>query len=330
MDIIEYNDTYKEKWQSFVTNYGTLYHDIRWKYVIANTYNLVPKYYIFLDDNKIKGIFPLFQMSSKELVSLPYLPFAGPIYENKQIADKYFTEFVQFLKMKGILKLIVRQKDNIVRSNSYVTMIKKLEHEEEIAFRNLKPRLRNKIRNAKKQPFKLIPSSIEQFYAVYVKATNALGTPPHKMAFFKNILYSFGESVRIHNLYYDKLTVGTIFEIDYLSTRYNLWIFSFKEYFRFQPNIFIYWQTIQDSIRKGLRYYDFGRSVFEEGAYYFKKQWGTKPVGLAYRNYDLSRDDLVPILQPPIRAKLLPKIWSKIPLIISNKIGPLIRKYILY
>jgi len=77
-----------------------------------------------------------------------------------------------------------------------------------------------------------------------------------------------------------------------------------------------------------LKFYDFGRSIFEGGTYYFKKQWGAKPIGLTYQCYNLSHDNFMSKIQSPITYKLFPKIWSKIPIIITNNIGPLIRKYI--
>jgi lipid II:glycine glycyltransferase (peptidoglycan interpeptide bridge formation enzyme) len=36
----------------------------------------------------------------------------------------------------------------------------------------------------------------------------------------------------------------------------------------------LYWTMIRDSIERGYKVFDFGRSTPNEGTYNFKKQWG--------------------------------------------------------
>jgi hypothetical protein len=86
----------------------------------------------------------------------------------------------------------------------------------------------------------------------------------------------------------------------------------------------------------GCTEFDFGRSTYDEGTYKFKRQWGAEPVPLAW-------SDLVHNLAPiqtttditstgsdnvnQIRA-LVEKTWSKLPLGVTTRLGPKIRKHI--
>ena len=52
--IIKHNDSYYEDWQEGVRLLGELYHDIRWREVIKNTYGLQPEYYVNIENDKVR------------------------------------------------------------------------------------------------------------------------------------------------------------------------------------------------------------------------------------------------------------------------------------
>ena len=67
--IIKHNDSYYEDWQEGVRLLGELYHDIRWREVIKNTYGLQPEYYVNIENDKVVGGFPAF-IACGTLISL--------------------------------------------------------------------------------------------------------------------------------------------------------------------------------------------------------------------------------------------------------------------
>ena len=122
--------------------------------------------------------------------------------------------------------------------------------------------------------------------------------------------------------------MGTIFEIDHRNTRHDLWAFSLKKYLKLKPNIFLYWETLQDATNKGIEYYDFGRSVYGNSTYLFKKRWLSYPVRLNYSLVDLQPETPLISNIRPMSGGLIPKMWALMPDLITNKIGPELRRFI--
>jgi hypothetical protein len=86
----------------------------------------------------------------------------------------------------------------------------------------------------------------------------------------------------------------------------------------------LYWEIIKFAIDKGVAKLDFGRSTPNEGTYNFKKQWGAQPVPL-YWQYLLPSGGKMPDLTPTNpKYQAAIRTWQKLPLPITNLLGPLI------
>jgi hypothetical protein len=331
MDIVEFDESYHSAWQEFSSDHGTLYHDIRWKYIIEDTYKLKPCYHLVFNDSELIGILPFFYTNKEALISNPYLPYCGPlIIPGLNInMEEILKLFVDKLKVKTFIVRSKEDKPNDksqLNNNCYVTMVKELENSHDEAFANFHYKQKNMIRASYKEAFTLKPSNINEFYPIYLRATNALGTPGHKKLFFQNIAKYFNDSARIHTLIWNNKQIGVIFEIDHKTTRYDLWAFSLKKYLKLKPNIFLYWETIKDAIDKELKYYDFGRSIFNEGTYSFKKKWEAVPYKLNYNNFSFYNNETTCKSISPLKSGLMTALWKKTPDLLANKLGPILRE----
>lgn len=320
MKLVPYSNDHEDEWQNFARQHNSLYHDIRWKTVIEESYGLKSAYFSIFSHEKLTGLLPAFQTKKDTLFSLPYMPFSGFLQDSSNDFPDNFNEM-------GINTLIIKQKTNKpATENEYVTMIKQLGKSKDDTFQNFHHKHRNMIRRAEEQPFSLKQATVNEFYPIYRKATNALGTPAHNKRFFERIEHYFKNEIQILNLFLEEKAIGTILEMDYGNTRYDLWAFSLKQYLKYKPNVFLYWERLKDAINVGQEYYDFGRSVINSGTYNFKKKWGAEPVKLVYKKYDLSSTKVEDI--PPQTGSLLPKIWAKLPAFVANPLGPIIRKHV--
>ena len=329
MEVREYLDIDYDIWQDFVLEYGNLYHDIRWKSIIEESYGLKSKYLLILSKNILVGILPLFYVGRNKILSIPYNSYSGLTISKYVDVDIVLENIMSFLKLNKIRKVSFRQLTSFQGAfleNDYVTMIKKLEETEELAFANFHYKQKNMIRSAYKEPFSLKKSDVDEYYPIYLKATNALGTPAHKKKYFENIAKYFGDTVRINILKHNNLSIGVIFEIDYKNIRYDLWAFSLKKYNKLKPNVYMYWETLKSSISDKLDYYDFGRSIYGGATFKFKKKWNAMPEKLVYREVETFSD--IEILQLAKSGGFLPRVWMKLPNYITNNVGPILRKYI--
>ena len=312
-----------------ISKKGTLYHDLSWKNIIKEAYNLKPYYQVIKENSEIIGIIPGFMVRKNQLISLPYLPFAGIVMKTG-INDSYEEKIASALKDKfrSITLKSIEKKNTIKNFTGYVTMVKDLESSEEESFKNLSCKQKNMIRKAYSFSYSLKPVTVQEFYEIYLKATNALGTPAHSKKFFSLIEREFEKSLSINNLFLEDTPIGTIFEIDYRDTRYDLWAFSIKEFLKKKPNIFLYWERVKDAIGNGLKYYDFGRSEMDGNTYKFKKKWGAYPIQLFYRRYLLNNDRLECADLPVAKGGKASEMWKKLPSFMANFIGPRLRKHV--
>jgi len=337
--LVKYSkDNHFSIWQQFVEENGHLFHDIRWLDIIQSSYSLQPYYHLIYEADNLIGLAPFFKVGKHKLLSLPFISFAGFCLRDKtknnhqEIIEALLqeTEFGNFeveIRKKMERKENFSEKDND-EMNKYVTMIKKLDGDIESTFRNFDKKQRNMIRKAEQEPFSILECDLDSFYRIYLKATNDLGTPGHRKVFFRKIIDSFGDSVRLKLLKREKMEVGVLFEIDYFRTRYDLWAFSLKEFFQYKPNVFLYWETLKDAISKGMEFYDFGRSTTGGGTYNFKKNWGAEPVFLEYFKIKKTKSGIIKEFLSPHSGGKLPILWSKIPHFITNIAGPILRKKI--
>jgi hypothetical protein len=106
------------------------------------------------------------------------------------------------------------------------------------------------------------------------------------------------------------------------------WASSLREAFPSCPNHSLYWKILGDSIARGARAFDFGRSHLDSGTYRFKVQWGARPVPLEWSL--VGRDGVrapAGALKPQDHGWLT-SAWSKLPLWLANRLGPLLRGHI--
>ena len=91
----------------------------------------------------------------------------------------------------------------------------------------------------------------------------------------------------------------------------------------------LYWTFLSHASDNGHRYFDFGRSTPGEGTYRFKEQWGAVPEQLYWYGWPEKRggSEKTSTIKTNIR-KTCEKVWSHLPLSVTNKLGPAVRRYI--
>jgi CelD/BcsL family acetyltransferase involved in cellulose biosynthesis len=101
------------------------------------------------------------------------------------------------------------------------------------------------------------------------------------------------------------------------------------QYNGLSPNMLLYWTLLAYSCEQGARYFDFGRSTPDAGTYRFKEQWGAKPTPLHWHSISINgRTTKKDSQSEKSKFEMAVKYWKKLPVPISNAVGPLIRKRI--
>jgi len=327
-------------WNEYVlkSSNSTFYHQIGWKKVIEKTYKHKPIYLVAREDGEVKGILPLFLMKSmffgKKLVSVPFAPYGGVCADNELIANALIKEAKRITKEWDADYLELRQFDRIgtefVISNTYVTQILRLNRNYDLIWSTLRKSMRRYVRKATENDLQIIINSknIKDFYTIYSQTMHNLGTPAHSYAFFKNILLEFPKDTNIAIVEYKGRIISAIFLLYFKDTVIYGWGASLREYLKLNPNYLLFWEVIKYSCEKGFNSFDFGRSQPNTGVFLFKTGWGAKPKQLCYQYYLNNINKIPDTSQLNPRRQKFAKIWNKLPNLLTNKLGPILRSNI--
>lgn len=330
------------EWDAYVLAHreSLNYHLYGWRNVIEKSFGHQP-YYLAARNRigDICGILPLIYMKSalfgKFLVSLPFFNYGGMLCSAEGTAELLLDESRKILKdLRGEyaeLRHLGNSVSGLETREHKVTMILDLEKDEDAQWKSLDAKVRNQVRKSEKSGLKSIVGHIELldgFYEVFCRNMRDLGTPVYRKNFFRNILEIFPDTTRIISVMLGEKTVASGMLTWFKDSLEVPWASSISDYREMCPNNLLYWEAIRFAIRNGYGKFDFGRSTPGEGTYRFKKQWGALPYQL-YWQYLLKDGEQLPELNPKNpKYELAIKVWQRLPLAVTNVLGPRIVKYI--
>lgn len=332
-------DNEESAWNDYVSKQpvATIHHLTQWRNVLQKTYGIESLYFFARDDKRqVVGVLPLARLKSRLfgdlLVSMPYFQRGGAIADHPLIEQKLMQAANEEANCLGIEHIEYR--DDVPREglpvlSHKVNMVISLPGSEDVLWNSFTAKLRAQI----KRPQQLMPKvliggkeHLADFYKVYARNMRDLGSPGHSKCFVENILDCFpGNSwiivIRLNNKPVSAgllLGHGDTLEIPLASTIRKANIHS--------VNMLLYWEVLKLAIKQDYTHFDFGRSGKNAGTYRFKRQWGAQPKQL-YWHYWLAATNDIPSLNPDNpKYALAIHIWKRLPLIITNWLGPLIVK----
>lgn len=298
-----------------------VFHRYEWRWVIGEVYGLTPCFAMALDGERF-ALFPGFRVKSRCL-SMPFTYLTGFLANSDELCagirdalegDSCSISYKiaeECASESGLITAVIE----IDRLDAYLS--------------GLAPKMRNQLRQADKQGFTIEHRrDVEQFYPLYCRKMHEHGTPPHKRAFFEEILRHFG-SAAVYTACKDGQPVASMLCIDGEDarqggrrTRYILWAAAVSEKEVAYANYFVYWSVMREAVEQGIMQIDLGTALYGSTQHDFKKKWRPKiyavrQIGGAGRHYKESR-----------LMRLASQLWRQIPLGLANAVGPHLRKYL--
>ena len=163
------------------------------------------------------------------------------------------------------------------------------------------------------------PRDRAMHYAVYAESVRNLGTPVFPRALFDAVLDRFGDDADILTVLHEGEPVASVLSLYHRGAVMPYWGGGVL-----RANDVMYYRLMCHARTRGCDRFDFGRSKTDTGAYHFKRNWGFVPQPLAYASW--TADGTVPRDVDPLSPRYQAKIalWQKLPLVIANRLGPLI------
>jgi serine/alanine adding enzyme len=313
----------------------------------------------------VVGVLPLFLVKpplwTGSLVSLPFLDFAGVLADTHEAASalvKAATEIgiegkAHRIELRSAAKPVggrernvldsfgpldaERQKGSIdsrgIESKSHkVRMLLELPDSSNSLMVSFKSKLRSQIKKPIKEGLqKRIGGAelMDDFYAVFSKNMRDLGSPVHSRDFIRHVVEYFRDKAKIFIVYKgSKPAAGSIL-LAHGKTITNPWASALQEYKHLSPNMLLYWAMLEYACDNGFALFDFGRSSPGSGTFRFKQQWGARAHPLLWQYiYVNGAPGKSEGMTDSLLAEAAVKLWQKLPVTVTTRLGPPIRKYI--
>jgi len=317
---------------------ATLAHAPEWYTVIRRAYGHDPLYYAAQDDDGASAILPAFMVRrpllGTVLSSMPFLDGGGPCTSSSalslRLVDRLTADADRLGAQAVEIRCTVQLPVPIQPLQHKVILALELDREPDRVWRRLDKDVRNQVRRAERCGLSVEIGGAENladFYDVLAHRMRDLGSPVHGIGFLRAAAEAFGEQARVVLVRLGRRTIGGLMALAFKDALVVPWAACRKEYFPLRPNMLLYWESIRYACAAGFRRFDFGRSTIRSGTYYFKRQWGALEEPLFWYT--------IPVRPVPSCSKARPATpatltmcWRRLPVAVTRRLGPPIRKYL--
>ncbi|HWG58068.1 MAG TPA: FemAB family XrtA/PEP-CTERM system-associated protein [Candidatus Acidoferrales bacterium] len=322
-------------WDAFV---GTMadasnYHRWGWRNAIAETFGHEPYYFAASDGQEIRGVLPLFRMNSRLfghfLVSMPFFSYGGVLARDAEGREALLARAGDLGRELGISHIELRQGSeqpcDWQDTTAKVTMVLPLPATVEALWKGLSSGMRNKVRNAQKNGFRVEwggADAVGTFYKIFSTNMRNLGTPVYPQRWFLNLCKEFPDEVRVLSLFDGSEAVASGLVTCYRNELELPWSATLPESRKRYSAVFLYWTLLEWAIQNNFRLADFGRCTRGSGVYEFKRHWNSQERPLHWY-YWLAPGKPLPELRPDNpRFRMATQMWKRLPVPVANLLGP--------
>jgi len=325
-------------WDEFAgkTKGGTLFHRIQWKTLLEDAFGYTPYYFFAEETGKITGILPLFLIKyplvGKKLISVPHAVVGGICAENQLAQQKLVEHAIALAGDLCVNHLELRQEVEVspllTTDPKYFTFRLDLRKGREEIWHGMRKSMRRAIKKAENEGLEvdLEYDDYDYFLQWYERDMRRMGTPSPGKKWYLNLINAFPEYHSIGRIHKEGKNISLFLIRRYAGTVSEVIGNDLPKYRHLNPNQLLEWSLILDGIQKGYHCYDFGRSIKESGSYFFKLGWGAVPIQLHYQFYLPQGGKIPDISQTSRKRKMFAVLWKCMPLAISSRLGPVIRR----
>ena len=331
------------RWDDYVAKHSKAspYHKFAWIKSIEEAYQHKNVSLIALLDNTVAGIMPCISMArpftKPHFCSLPFCDLGYALGYSAEIVTALQQHALQNMQQSGAQTFEYRDTQDSFTTEQNdgikVRMVLPLPISAEALMGGFKSKLRSQIRKSEKNGLTCSinqhPQSVVNFYAIFAKNMRKLGSPVHSKQWFDSLITHYGSDVFLAVVYKQTTPVGAGLIIKNGAKVAIPWASTDADYNYLAPNMMLYWSLLKHACELGCSEFDFGRSTFGEGTFKFKQQWGAEPVPLLWSDlYAGQSDNTVTPAHTSNLRKVVETIWSRLPLGLTTRLGPKIRKHI--
>ena len=341
--LVVYKKEFKNQWENFVKQHGTVFHSIAWKEILEETFGFKTHYVMAFDeDGQVKSVMPLVigrNLALKKVgMALPFVNYLDICAEDDKARDFILEQMYPMLSTIGLDFIELRFKDspmeqiNCTMQDDNYTFILPLEGGEEKVMELSSSNNRNHTRKTYKNEW--FKSSFDwnradAFYEVYAHTMKRLGSPCPSITLFYKLKEKLGDNITLLTVIdsdTDKV-IGGMTLFTWRDTVYYQWGGAIEEYNKKYVNNFMYWEAVKYSIDNGYKFLDLGRSPVDSGTYKFKGHFGAEGQKLTYCRISKDSQKIKQIEKNDVKWAI--ELWKKLPKVLTDKAGEILIKYVL-
>lgn len=327
----------KSSWDAFVARHpsGSFFHLAAWADVMARAFGHKSHYVVARDAGTVAGVLPLVELKSRlfghALISTAFCVGGGPLAANDEMRLLLLKEAERLGRALGVghveLRDAVGAEGWIAKDDLYAGFEREMDADEAKNLLQIPRKQRAVVRKALEGSFRVTTDKdVDTFYALFSRTVRDHGTPVFSKRYFSEILRAFPDEADILTVWQDGAPLSSVLSYYFRDRVYPFYTGSNPAARVAGTNDLMYWKLMRHAVARGCKVFDFGRSKVGTGPYSFKKNWGFEPRAIAHQFLLVSRETL-PNLNPtnPRYARAI-EIWSRLPLPVTNFVGPLISR----
>jgi FemAB-related protein (PEP-CTERM system-associated) len=328
-----------QAWDEFVGGHpaGLIFHLANWERIIKRAYNIRPHYLIAKQGADVVGVLPSCLVKrpfiGTAIISNPFCVSAGPLAQSGEASLALIQRLVEDAKKLNVryielrdVELDIKQKNSLPweEQKIFATFKKTLSSDKDQLLLDIPNRQRAVIRKAQKNGLEVLHHrELKRFLKVYGRSLRDLGTPIYPERYFSGLLEFFSENIGLTTVAKNGQDLTSVLSFYYKDTVLPYYGGGIPEARQYNSYPYMYWQLMNHAIDGGYSEFDFGRSPMNSGPYSFKKNLGFPPRTLIYSFLPIEDKSIPNLTHGDSKVQSLTKIWSKLPVPLTNRLGPI-------
>jgi FemAB-related protein (PEP-CTERM system-associated) len=325
-----------EEWNAFVRGSpsGNFFQQTGWLDVLERTFGWRAHRLAARRGADLAGVLALVELRAPllapRLTSLPFAVDGGVCAADDEARAALDRAALDLARDRGIAEVELRDSLSApgfeLRQGRYFRFGRLLHATDDENLAAIPPKRRNMIRRAERSglTYRIGCSGradLTAFYDLYARTARGFGTPVFPLRFFATLLERLPHDGDLLTVYSGGTPAASALLLFFRDTVVPYYVGARRDRFHLATSDFLYWQAIRHAVRRGARWFDFGRSKLGSGAYEFKRLWGCEPQPLAYRVHSAAGPPSDRSTDDP-RLRWVQRIWSKLPLGVTKIVGP--------
>jgi CelD/BcsL family acetyltransferase involved in cellulose biosynthesis len=293
------------RWAALVENHpqASVFHSTSWLRALQTVYGYEPVVFTTCPQGaRLTNGFVFCRIKSwltgRRFVSLPFSDHCEPLVDNLDELDLMLLHMQRNLEKRKWRYIEIRpvslqpgRHTGLQETLSYQFHRLDLRKSAQELFRDFhKDCVQRKIRRAEREGLKYEDGNSEallhEFYRLLVTTRRRQYLPPQPLAWFRGLIATFGDDLKIRVASKGDLPVASILTLS--NKRYVVYKYggSIAPLNKLGGMALLFWKTIQEAKDKGLEVLDMGRSSVDNlGLIAFKEHWGAAGTTLSYWRY---------------------------------------------